>query len=71
MQAFETRRVLLEKKDRHIPDIDVGLKELTAAVDEAIPILGKNHKFVEEARKWQMRLHTQIQQHQIIKNAPN
>ena len=67
-QAFDVRKEKLARQETHIPDMEEGLKALTKAVEIAIPVLGKGHKFVDEARKWQVRLHTQVQQFALLQS---
>ena len=43
-----------------------ALRDLTSAVKTAVEILGDDHKFVEEAKKWQMRLHSQLKKYDIL-----
>jgi hypothetical protein len=43
-----------------------GLRDLTAAVEAAAPVLGRDHKFIVEAMKLQARLHTQIAKHELL-----
>ena len=59
----------LDAKQTSIPDMSDGLDQLTSAVETAISALGKGHKFVEEARKWQVRLHSQLKQLEMMKSA--
>lgn len=68
-KAYEARKVKLDAKETNIPDMSEGLDNLTSAVETAISTLGKEHKFVEEARKWQVRLHSQLRQLEMMKSA--
>lgn len=50
-----------------IVDIGAGLRDLTKAVEIGIEELGRNHKFIDEAMKWQARLHTQIKKYELLR----